>query len=361
MLVTIDSKALNMAIDLAIGAVATRSIHPVLGHLKLEAKENCFSVAGFDLSVGIRFSVPVEVSEDGSVCVPPKLFKNLVSKLDGEIQLELDDKLNLSIIAENSQNQITCTSADDFYDFQNMTDFSSVALSAIDLKESLKLTMTSVSNDESKLILTGINLDCNGEELNFASTDGHRLSVVKKGVLEKDNKFNLTIPAKSLALLNKIIEESDEIEIKVNNGEALIETDRWTFFTRIIEGNYPQYAKLIPGSFKTTVYCDRKALINCIEIASVFNDAVVICEFNGSKIIVKSESQTGTSSSSISSELEGINITVAFQAAYLLQGLKQIESAEVKIKINAELQPVLIFSKNDESQFYLVMPIQVRK
>ena len=259
---------------------------------------------------------------------------------------------------------------------------------AIDLpvaivQESLKSCLFAASTELSKQVLTGIHLAGSNAEileeswLEFAATDSHRLAVVRAflendedkaispEILPKLEKLGVTIPARALRELEKIIEGQTSIRMRYDGSQIVFETANKILTTLRLTGAYPPYERLIPVNFERTVVCDRKSLIGSLELVSVLAQKNNIVKFqidSGSEEVTISVDtpDVGNAKQSLNAEVTGEDLEIAFNIKYFMEGLKAIPAQEVKIELNEWNQPVILSPLSGLKVTYLVMPVQIR-
>lgn len=365
---TCNQKKLCDALLLVSRAVPSKPTHPVLANILMVAVGDKITLTSFDLSLGIRASIPAKVEASGSVAIPAKIFVDIITKLDGEIKIEtsqIEDGVIVKIKPKSGKYEIRGMVADEFPELPDMNGECFEIESSV-LTEGLKGCLFCASDDQSKQILTGVHLTVKQDTLEFAATDGHRLSVVKSHYESKDS-FDVTIPAKALSELEKMLSKSSPdavVSVMIDSGIALFEIGSQQLTTRTLEGVYPMYNSLVPKHFDKSVVVERKLLISALERIGVIADQknrIVKIDILQDKLILSCEFQeVGFGHEELPAQVTGESITVAFNVGYLLEGLKALSSSEVQINLNEELTPVLFNPIGGLKMIYLAMPVQIR-
>lgn len=386
----IETKVLLPALQLVTKAIPNRPSHPVLGNVLIQAKDNKVVLKGFDLSLGI-FQVIEEgctVLIEGSFTVPGKLLLDITSKLpEGRIRIltqsltsaENEENTGLIEIKSTSVNyEIRGIGAEDFPEFPEVEDAVEISIPAGVLRKGLTNTLSSASTEETKQVLTGIHIKFLENAVEFASTDGHRLSVSQLlcDVKESDLK-EVTIPASTLSKLDwalSSLKDDELVKLKVGSAEvaftieSLDRSGSIQIISRTLEGMFPNYPQLIPRAFNRTAILNRKNLITIIErigvIAATTNK---LLQFNFTKegeLTISTTSQdSGSGKEILEIEYTGDDLEVGFNLKYLLAGLKVVDDEIVSINMNTNLSPVIIRGADPENKayLYLLMPVQIRK
>jgi DNA polymerase III subunit beta len=368
--------------------VPSRPEPAVLGNVLIEATEPTqkVSITAFDGNLGIKTSFHAEVIESGSITLPAKLLNDIVTRLP-EMEVTLDvpdseDNFVVTISSVSGQFQLTGMDAAEFPELPKIEAEQTIELPISALNEGLGGCLFAASTELSKQILTGVHLktqslgelDTN-EILEFAATDSHRLAVVAANLNSEENEsqvnlpeFALTIPAKALRELEKIVSDASTTEqVKVSFDEQVInfELGNRLLTSTKIPGNYPAYGQLIPRNFTREIILDRKRLLSSLELVAVLAQKNNLVKFSinndrGELVISADAQDIGNAKQSLPAEIIGEDIDIAFNIKYLMDGLKALPAAEIKMQLNEWNQPVIFTPLGGLKMTYLVMPVQIR-
>ena len=380
-----NQNELNNAIQLVSKAVASRPTHPILANLLLTADQgtNKISLTGFDLNLGIQTSFDANVKSSGAITIPSKLLSEIVNKLPIETPVIInvdEDSENILIKSDRGLFNLKGIPSDDYPNLPFVESGTSMNIEPSSFLKALKLTIFASSNDESKQLLTGVNFTFKDNYLESASTDGHRLSVVRIGNkdITDENKdslssyeenFSVTIPTRSLREIEKLVSlRSTENSIKLfyDKGQVVFISSNQIITTRTLEGNYPNYSQLIPDSFSKNFIFNTKILIEALERIAILADqqsSVVKIKLgeNDLALISADAQDIGSANESIPVSYNGEIFDIAFNVRYLLEGLKVIASEKIILKCNLSTTPAIFVPEDNLNSFtYLVMPVQVR-
>jgi DNA polymerase III subunit beta len=378
---------LNSSLSLVSRAVPSKPSQPILTNIKLEANIQLQQVrlTGFDTSLGIQTSFAAVVSEEGLIALPAKLLSDIVSRLpSGDISLDdaasRDESLIVTVQSATGQYQVRGLSATDFPELPTSAENEVQQLPTVALIDGLRGALIACSQDETKQILTGVNFKVEAEKLEFAATDGHRLSVVEAYPENVDGaepelvkSLELTVPARSLRELEKMLATkpaTEKVGLHLGAGQVVFEWEaiqgHQQLTTRTLEGKYPDYRMLIPQRFDKQVTIDRKQLVSSLEriavLADQHNNLVKFTISNSEQSIYLSvEAQDiGSGKESLSAQVSGEDLEIAFNVRYLLDGLKTINTQEILISLNGVLEQVIFSPLGGVKMIYLVMPVQLR-
>ncbi len=380
-------------------AVPSRPEPIVLGNVLLFADEvtQKVTLTGFDGSLGIRTSFPADISENGTITLPAKLFSDIVSRLpEMEITLswgeseEETGNLVATLSSASGKFQLNGMAAEEFPELPRVDNEDIIDLPISTMLEGLKGCLFAASTEISKQILTGVHLSSSEDHsdfLEFAATDSHRLSVLQALLNSGDDAeeadtataedkpvinltdFAITIPARALRELEKMLVDGsqanktvkicyDDTQIVFKLGDRILTTMRLT-------GTYPPYQRLIPASFTRNLVCDRKMLLSSLELVAVLAQKNNIVKFTldsaNNELILSVEAQDiGSATQSLPAEIIGEDVDIAFNIKYLMDGLKALSATDIKMQLNEWNQPVIFTPLNGSLMTYLVMPVQIR-
>ncbi|ERT05804.1 DNA polymerase III, beta subunit [Lyngbya aestuarii BL J] len=386
----VEQEKLSSNLSLISRAIPSRPTHPILSNILLEATAETqqLSLTAFDLSLGIYTSMSAEVEVGGRFTLPAKLLNDIVSRLPNS-PIALDDDAGESIITLTSSSgryQVRGMGAEEYPALPLIEDGESISIPADALIEGLKGTLFATSPDETKQVLTGVHLRIQSENLEFASTDGHRLAVVKAESLNGDDgsenistskieDFEVTIPARALREVERMIaaaspgkEESKlMVKLRFDESQVIFEIGNQRLNSRKLEGSYPAYQQLIPNQFLNQINVDRRNFLGALEriavLASQKND-IVKCTIDNDqqKISLSVEAaDVGNALESLSAQVSGDEPKeLAFNVKYLMEGLKVLNTSEIQIQLNAATSPVILNPLGGVKMTYLVMPVQLR-
>jgi DNA polymerase III subunit beta len=375
-------------------AVPTRPTHPILANILLVADKakNRVTLTGFDLSLGMRTSFSAEVEEAGMITLPSKFLNDIITRLpEGEVTLsydegELEDNPLVAINSLSGKFQLRGVKGDEFPELPTIEKEEAFLLPVASLVEGLKGSLFSASSDETKQVLTGVHLTRDLDSLEFAATDGHRLAVVKtteekgedakEGEEEVENtsvseeqNFTVTIPARALRELEKILslaKENESVALYVDQGQVVFELGDQHLTSRKLDGAYPNYNQLIPKKFERTMIVERKRVIESLERVSVFADQKNnLVKFNldpdNNQVTLSVEAkELGNAKESIAAEITGDAFEIGFNIRYLMDGLKALSANDIKFQFNGATQPVITTPLSGLQMTYLIMPVQIR-
>jgi len=378
---------LSASLQLVSRAVASRPTHPVLANVLLTADAGTgrLSLTGFDLSLGIQTSLAAAVETSGAITLPAKMFGEIVSRLsaDSPITLNSDEgSEQVDLTSSSGTYQMRGMPAEDFPDLPLVQSGEPIRLDPQVLVKGLRATLFASSSDEAKQILTGVHLGLDGQGLECAATDGHRLAVLKLKHALRDqdspggapagtvaNAVDVTVPARSLRELERLLsarQSSEPVSLFCDRGQVVFLWSDQVLTSRSLDGTYPNYRQLIPDSFSRQLQVDRRALIAALERVAVLADqhnnvVKIVSDPLAGQLLISADAQdVGSGSESLAAVVSGEAIQIAFNVRYLIDGLKAIAADQVELHCNAPTTPVILVPVGEPGFTYLVMPVQIR-
>lgn len=356
-------------------AVSSKSTIAILTGIKLEADDQGLTLTGSnsDISVESYLLVTDEeadlvIEEPGQIVLQPaRLFANIVQKLpDTHFKVE---------VSQGQQTQITSASASftingiDAMSYPHLPDINLVESFTlpVDLfKNMINQTVIAVSSHESRPILTGVNLSLKEGLLKAVATDSHRLSQ-RSIQLESapDIAFDIVIPGKSLTELTKLMDADEEVRVAISDNQILFALSHSQFYSRLLEGKYPDTDRLIPGDTPTEITLDTKELQGAVDRASLLShegkNNVVQLTVTADKLeIVGQSAEVGHVQEEIDFvHFQGQDLTISFNPDYLKEALATFGQGEIKLKLVSTLRPFVIVPSEDQGDFIqLITPIR---
>lgn len=352
------AKALNTVARVA----NTRNTLPILSNVIIKTIGNRVSIAATNLDIAITHLIGSKVSEEGAITVPARLMQDFVSSLpSGIIELSLDD-YRLRINADKYNSVINGVSAEEFPVMPAISKGKTWSISAPLLKQGLQQVVIAASTDEARPTLTGVYMHTHGGKLYIVATDSYRLA--EKELTRTNEEIDLLIPASAMHDLQRIISDfNEDIEVVHDDQQVLFRAGNVELVTRLIEGNYPDYRKLIPKQFATAATLKRADFVNITKVSSLFAR-----ESAGSITIHVDEAERLVSIRSVASQL-GENTATATAGAkgsgditlnsrYLLDALGVLSGENISFNFNGKLEPCILKDNKDSSYTHVIMPLK---
>jgi DNA polymerase-3 subunit beta len=353
-------------LDRALGSVArvanTRNTLPILSNVLIKTSNNRLSLSATNLDIAITHYIGAKVSEEGSITVPARLMQDFVGSLpEGVINLNLEEtKLHVTTNQYNSV--VNGMVADDFPVMPAISEGKTWSIGGLVLKKGLQQVVFAASNDETRPVLTGVLLQTSAGKLYMAATDSYRLAEKQLGANKET--IQLLIPASAMQDLLRVIGDSDAtVKVTHDDLQVLFQIGDVELVTRLVEGKYPDYKKLIPETFTTSATLKRADFMNITKVSSLFaresaGSVTIEVDEKAKQISIRSvASQLGENTATASADVKGSG-SITLNSRYLLDGLNAIGSDTVTFGFNGKLEPTLISDPNSGDYQHVIMPLK---
>ena len=371
---SIDQSAFMNGVGTVQRAISTKNVlPPILSGIYIEAAGDHLVLRATDLEIGIECIIPANVHSEGAVVLPARHFVEIVRKLP-EIEILFEEAANGQVRIGYGKSEILLNAydADEFPTLQDFDEQSTLTLNTHDVVSAIRNVSIAASSDYSRPIFTGVLFEVSGNRIRLVATDTHRLAYTEIE-LEKESPqdaLSLIIPNRSLTELTKILNPDEEqVRVVINENKILFETAQMKITSRLIEGKFVNYRQVIPEGFSTRVRMLRKPFHDSLDRASLMSrddlskkklNTVKLAITETSMEISSRSSQIGALEEEIPVHLEGDPLEIGFNAKYILDVLRVMESEEIVMELTSPLSPGIIRpAQGDEKTLFLVLPIRL--
>jgi len=361
---------LGKALQIVSRAVASKSTLPILSNVYINAHNDKVTLAATNLETAIITNMRASVEEEGKTTIPARPLKEFVSTISHDkIKAELIKEV-LHLSSNKTKSRFNGSSAEDFPELPAFPEKAKyIELDPQVFNSAVNIVAFASGSDSTRPIFTGVNLQYSGGKLTLVSTDGFRLSEKTINLDSKQKDFNAIIPAKTLVEISKIFSTSQEpIKVTLSENENLIlfKAEDTYVASRLLDGQYVDYKKIIPTEFIVNAEFDTAEFLEAARLANIFakeedNNAIKIRIDPDREIIqIKSlEGKTGEHTSDIDSKIEGDMIEIAFNAKYLLDFLNNVKSKRIKFSTNSNTSPCVLITEEYKDFQHIIMPMQI--
>lgn len=370
----IDHECFNKAISDVSKAVSLKTPFPILAGIKLIANRNGLILVGSNSDIIIEKIIPLtidevevlEVYDTGSVVVSAKYLSEIVKKLPNKIHFKVNDKQLVTIKSAEIITNLHGFNAEEYPNLPQIDEAMYIRISSFELIEIIKQTGFAASKNESKPVLTGVNMSFKEDYLSCVATNSHRLAL-RELAIESNTKGSFIVPSTSLNELTKLINNEHEvIQIYVTDSYMVFRSNHTSLFSRLIEGNYPNISDLLLTNSKTIITLDTQQLLKGIDRACLFssewkNNNVHLDIIDGTKIKISStSSEIGKIEETQKMKaIDGeTNLSITFDGSFLIDALKVIKEEEVRLSFGGSMRPVLIEPINNSTHLHLISPVR---
>ncbi|MEK3888890.1 DNA polymerase III subunit beta [Bacillus sp. FSL K6-3431] len=357
-------------------AISTRTTIPILTGIKIIASEEGVTFTGSDSDISIESFIPteeagieiIEIMQTGGIVLNAKFFGEIVRKLPMDtVEIEVLNHHQTIIRSGKAEFNLNGQDPDEYPHLPQISEENVFSIPTDLLKTLVRQTVFAVSTSETRPILTGVNWQITEGILTCTATDSHRLAM-RTAPIEIDPAVSYTavIPGKSLIELSKILDDSnDPVEIVFTENQILFKSKNILFFSRRLEGNYPDTSRLIPTESKTELVLHAREFLQAIDRASLLargerNNVVKLATLEGKIIEVSSNTpEIGNVIEEIQSEsIEGEELKISFSAKYMMDALRALEGTNITISFTGAMRPFIIRSAEDTSILQLILPVR---
>ena len=357
---------LQSACGIASRAAAGKSPIPALEGLLLQASDR-LTVTGYDLKKGIYTQLEAEVKEQGSVVVGARLFGEMIRRLpDGIVTISTDINNNVNVKCGKSEFNFMGISPEDYPEMPVVDGVNNIALPQKILGSMINQTIFAVADNDMRPIYTGTLFDIEGEELTLVSVDGYRLAKrSEKLESAKMENCSFVVPGSALADIERVCGDSEElVKISVGAKHISFSIGETVVVSRRLEGEFLNYKKSIPDSFKYTVKVDRGEFMSAIDrvalIVSERNTSPVRMSFNDGSIDCLCVTPIGRAEDVCTCEGSGEGLQIGFNDRYLKDALKAAAKEELNVCLNSASSPCIITAADDSDNFtYMILPVRL--
>lgn len=359
---------LSKGLQTIMHAVPAKSSLPILSNVLISTDGGRLKLSATNLETAISTYVGASIEEEGSTTIPAKLLKDFVTTLPpGPINAYVKDEI-LTVSSKNTKSKFNGSSAHDFPELPTFPKKSKILeFDPAILNEVISLVAFASGTDTGRPVFTGIFLEFSKNKLTFASTDGFRLSEKMITIKSTVDDFSVVLPAKTLSEVAKIFSSSTEpISFTLNNDEnlALFKSEDTLIATRIIDGQYPDYKKIIPTDRVIKADFTTVDFFEAVRLTDIFakegnNTIKVRFDPEGKIKITSLSEETGQHESNFPAEVDGELLEIAFNSKYLLDFLTNIKSENIEFMSNGNLSPCLFKPDNLKDFIHIIMPMQI--
>lgn len=365
---SVESVLLAKGVNIVKKAISSSPNAPIFSGLHLIVRDNVLELIAMDLNFSMSTTLPVTEGVDGDVVIPAKQFSDLLSKIEQEvIKVEKNDSANeINIITAKGVFNIPLMDKDEYPPFPQFEGEKNINISEDKLRELIRKTVYACSTDETRPLFTGVLLEKKGQNITCVGTNTHRLAIKTVTIEEEDDsEVKIIIPARLLREIfaNTGKEVPEEIEIGLKDRQIQVKIGKTKLISSLIEGNFPDYRRVIPPQFGTKTLFDAQELANAIvRVATFSNDEYKIIRINveNDKLLLSSGiSDIGKAREEVECEAKGESLNIAFNSKYILDILKNADSEKLVMEMNNSLSPACIKPVSEDDYLYIVTPVRV--
>lgn len=361
-LVCSKSNLLN-GLQIVSKAVPSKTTMSILECILIDAAKGVIKLTANDMELGIETTIDGEIIDKGIIALDAKIFLDIVRKLpDNDITIETDAAYKTTITCEKAKFNIIGKSGEDFSYLPLIEREESVVISQFTLKEVVRQTIFSISDNDNNKLMTGELFEINGNELKVVSLDGHRISIRKIELKNEYTGKKVVVPGKTLNEISKILsgDTDRDVNLYFTDKHILFEFDQTIVVSRLIEGEYFKIDQMLSSDYETKVKINKKEFLNCIDRATLLvkegDKKPIIINIIDDTMELKINSTVGSMNEEIDITKQGKDLMIGFNPKFLIDALKVIDDEEIDIYLVNPKAPCFI-KDTEEKYIYLILPV----
>ena len=358
-----DKSKLIEGMNIVMKAIPGKTTMMILECVVIEVKDNQIKLIANDLQLGIETLIDGEIKQEGSVAVGAKVFFEIIRKLPSDnVSITVDEEYHMNISCGKAKFNIMAKATDEFPYLPNIVKDKNVNISQFTLKDIIRQTVFSISDNENAKVMTGELFEIHDSELKVVSLDGHRISIRKVKLNQSYDDVSVIIPGKTLIEISKIINGGmdDEVSIFFTDKHVLFEFEDTIVLSRLIEGEYYKIDKMLSTDYETKVTVNKREMLECIDRSTLLlkesDKKPVIIDVQDDYMKFAMNSAIGSMDEDIDASKEGKDILIGFNPRFLMDALRVIDEDEITMYMINPKAPCFIRDQ-EETYIYLILPV----
>lgn len=364
---TVRPSALASALSLVSRATSAKSTLPVLSNVLLSVEGDTLSLSTTNLEIALTHWIPIEQGKPGAITVPVKLLTEYVALVRGEsLTATLTEQATLHLDAKGSTTDIKGIAAEEFPLLPEVAPTSTFQLPSGALVETISQTVFACAVSDTRPVLAGTYFHVESEQVKVVATDSYRLAEKTLALLSPATPISFIVPVRTISELGRILPRYDDaVAIHVAKNQVLFELPDLRLVSRLIEGQFPPYEKIIPTTWGSKITLDVEDFLTTVRRSSLFvREGVnsvkfrVLPKTNALEVVALSE-QVGGETATLTGSVEGEEVEVAFNAQYLIDALANIGAREVSFELQTAERPGVLRSTESDDYLHVIMPLKL--
>lgn len=344
-------------------AVPNKTTMSILECILVDASKDIITLTANDMELGIETTIEGNIIEKGIIALDAKIFLEIVRKLpDSDVTIETDSSCRTTIVCEKAKFNIIGKPGDDFSYLPVVEKEDQIVVSQFTLKEVVRQTIFSISDNDTNKLMTGELFDIYEDELKVVSLDGHRISIRKIQLKNKYGARKVVVPGKTLNEVSKILPggADNDVTISFTDKHIVFEFDNTIVVSRLIEGEYFRIDQMLSSDYETKVKINKRELMECIDRATLLvkegDKKPIIMNIKDEVMELRINSILGSMNEDIDIEKSGKDLMIGFNPKFLIDALRVIDDEEVDLYMVNPKAPCYIKNKK-ESYIYMILPV----
>ena len=360
----VNGQDLNNAVSKVVKAISNKTTNPVLEGIKLSVVGDELVLTATDTEISIEKTILSTTFTEGETVVPGKLFADFVKKLENEEDIEFT--------LVEGQIKINYGASEGFIQTLNVEDFPLINkdikekffnIKQKDLKELILKSSFACSQDDARPLLKGCLIEIEEDTVSSVALDGFRLAIYRKKIVESSGNFSIIVNARTLNEIVRILDnDEDVVTIIVQKNVLMCEVDGTVLISRLLEGDFIDYKKIVKEDYLTSVNVNREQFLNAIDRATVVSTdmrKIVKLDIKENYMTISASSEVGKMSENVLINIEGRDLVIAFNAKFISDCVKAIDDEFINIYFNNKIEPCVIKPYSGNDYLYLVVPLRI--
>ncbi|NBJ91021.1 DNA polymerase III subunit beta [Parablautia muri] len=344
-------------------AVPNKTTMSILECILIDATGRNIKLIANDMELGIETIIEGDIVEKGQIALDAKIFLDIVRKLpDNQVVLETDKSFKTNIVCEKAKFTIIGKSGEDFSYLPSIEKIDHIIISQFTLKEVVRQTIFSISDNDNNKLMTGELFDINGDTLKVVSLDGHRISIRKIGLKNSYPSKKVVVPGKTLNEISKILsgDADKDVSIFFTGKHIVFEFDKTTVVSRLIEGEYFRIDQMLSSDYETKVTIHKREFLECIDRATLLvkegDKKPIIINITDGVLELKINSTIGSMNEEIDITKQGKDLMIGFNPKFMIDALRVIDDELIDVYLVNPKAPCFIKDAT-ENYIYLILPV----
>ena len=364
MKIIVNGIELSNAVSKVVKAISTKTTNPILEGIKLSVIGDELTLTATDTEISIEKTIKVNTYVEGDTVVPGKLFSEFVKKLENEEEIEINIEENrMKISYGSSEGYINVLNVEEFPLINKEIREKSFTIKQKDFKELILKSSFACSLDEARPLLKGCLLEIEEDKISSVALDGFRLAIARKKIENATSDFKIIVSSRTLNEIIRILEnDNDLVTVVVQKNVLMCEVEGTVLISSLLEGEYIDYKNIIKDEFLSVVRINKNQLLSAIDRASIIaNDKNKIVKFDIKEnyMSVNAESDIGNMSENVVINLEGKDLSIAFNSKFITDCVKVIDDEFINLHFNTRINPCIIKPFYGDDYLYLILPLRI--
>ena len=368
MKVAFNASDFNHGMSMVSHALPSRVIKPYHEGVFLETLEEGLRLTVTDGEVAIQSIIPAEVREDGSALMPARLLGELVRNLEGNVELGSESNEAAIIKNRGSKTRLILFAADDFPEIAEIVPESVTGITQQQFKNAVRSIIFAIAADETRRILTGCLMETSADEVRFTCLDGYRLAMqrvyCKHDMPREKEVLSYILPGVLVGNISRMLTDSEQpITLTLSRTHMMAEFEKTKVYSPLILGEYINYRQILPASWTTAIRVDRQTIASAIQRASLIaregSNNLLKLKIEDQTLTISALADKGAATEQIAIDFDGSPLNIAFNANYLSDVIKNIDTPDLSMRFNTNVSPCVVCPVSGNQYTYLILPVRV--